>query len=78
MIVSVVNWKIILLLYCFKDFGLGINEDSNASYPSPAPPSEDSNLGFPNKKSTRKRTASGNSKQNEIFNFDKKCSKGAF
>ena len=41
-----------------------MNEDSNASFPSPAPPSEDSQgndslTGFPEKKSDRKRTASG-------------------
>lgn len=42
-----------------------LNEDSNASFPSPAPPSEDSQdndsyQGFPEKKEKRKRTASGN------------------
>lgn len=41
-----------------------LNEDSNASFPSPAPPSEDSQgndsmPGFPEKKAERKRTASG-------------------
>jgi len=43
----------------------GLSEDSNASFPSPVPPSEDSQggndslPGFPEKKVERKRTASG-------------------
>jgi len=43
----------------------GLSEDSNASFPSPVPPSEDSQggndslPGFPEKKSERKRTPSG-------------------
>lgn len=43
-----------------------MSEDSNASFPSPVPPSEDSQggndslPGFPEKKGERKRTASGN------------------
>jgi len=42
----------------------GLSEDSNASFPSPVPPSEDSQgndslPGFPEKKPERKRTASG-------------------
>lgn len=53
-----------------------MNEDSNASYPSPAPPSEDSqeadsNQGFnPDKKNnTRKRTASGSCKFKIVFYY---------
>jgi len=43
----------------------GMNEDSNASFPSPVPPSEDSQgndslTGYPEKKGERKRTPSGN------------------
>jgi len=46
-----------------NDYSIQMNDDSNASFPSPAPPSEDSQggdsmLDFPEKKNDRKRRAS--------------------
>jgi len=48
-----------------------VNEDSNASFPSPAPPSDDSQgaedslQSFPEKRTERKRTASGSGKYDD-------------
>ena len=55
-----------------NEFNLGLNEDSNASFPSPAAPSEDSQgndsmQGFPRKPKERKRTASGNCKKISVM-----------
>ena len=56
-----------------------VNEDSNASFPSPAPPSDDSQgaddslQSFPDKQKERKRTNSGGNGMyaNGILNFNK-------